>query len=235
MRQTGQHCHELGTCDPDGSADPFCGQATTFDHAGDGACRKAQIPGDLGQGQPLIGRERRWSARGSCIDLLRCDEDPCRQIRCVRPLDGTRRVVLMWLAPRWCLRHGAYEHGHPQRANAEPSVFWDRFCVAGSYERMRVLTGSSNLSSSANISMLYSEMLAQRFDMSSDFINRLARQPRYVADHSGSSRVVPVSAIAARNSLSNIEMSCATPRSPAAPNAHTHGRPARTASAPSDR
>ena len=160
MRQTGQHCHELGTCDPDGSADPFCGQATTFDHAGDGACRKAQIPGDLGQGQPLIGRERRWSARGSCIDLLRCDEDPCRQISWVRPLDGARSADLMWLAPRWCLRHGPYDHGHLQRAKAEPSVFWDRFCVEAGFERELNRTGGSNLSSSANITMRDNEILA---------------------------------------------------------------------------
>ena len=152
MRQTAQHCHKLGTCDPDGSADPFCGQATSFDHAGDGACRKAQILSDLGQGQPLIGRERRCPVRDSCIDLLRFDENPCRQIRWVRPLEGTRRVVLMWLAPMWCLRHGAYEHGHSQRANAEPSVFWDRFCVAGCFERTWNRTGGSNLSPSANAS-----------------------------------------------------------------------------------
>ena len=116
--------------------------------------------GDLSQGQPLIGRERRWSARGSCIDPLRCDENPCRQIRCVRPLDGTRRVVLMWLAPRWCLRHGAYDHGHLQRAKAEPSIFWDRFCVAGGFEKMWNCTGGSNLSSFANITMRDNEMLA---------------------------------------------------------------------------
>jgi hypothetical protein len=149
MRQTGQHRHELGTCDPDGSADPCCGQAATFDHAGNGACRKAQILGDLHQGQPLIGRERRWPARGRCSNRLRCIQNPRRQIRCVRPLIGTRRVVLMWLAPRWCLRHGAYDHGHPQRAKAEPSVFWDRFCVAGGYEKMWIRTGGSNLSPSA--------------------------------------------------------------------------------------
>ena len=135
LRQRRQHCNELGACDPDGSADPLCGQATSFDHAGNGALREAQILGDLGQGQPLIGRERRWSARGSCIYLLRCDENPRRQIRWVRPLNGTRSVVLMWLAPRWCLRHGAYDHGHSQRAKAEPSLFWDRFCVGGGLER----------------------------------------------------------------------------------------------------
>ena len=158
MRQRRQHCNELGTCDPDGSADPFCGQATSFDHAGNGALREAQILGDLGQGQPLIGRERRCPVRSNCIDPLRCDENPCRQIRCVRPLDGTRRVVLMWLPPRWCLRHGAYEHGHSQRANAEPSVFWDRFCVAGGFEKMWNCTGGSNPSPSAIISSQTNEM-----------------------------------------------------------------------------
>jgi hypothetical protein len=39
------------------------------------------------------------------------------------------------LAPRWCLGHGAYDHSHPQRAKAEPSVFCDRFCVEGGFER----------------------------------------------------------------------------------------------------